>query len=128
MKLSVRNIAIATAMMAAAVVMVESAKAETTVKVPFNFTVAGKVMPAGSYKIDKDISGRVVTMQGNKTPDTFRWVLTPGEAGPTDGKVTLSFDEKGTAHALKAVKYGSMTTSQIDSKVKKSNTNTQQGQ
>ena len=36
---------------------------QPTVNVPFNFTVAGKTLPAGSYLVNHDSTGSFVTLE-----------------------------------------------------------------
>ena len=128
MKLSVRNLVIASAMMAAVAVTTTSAMAATTVKVPFNFTVEGKICPAGTYTVDKDVNARIITLQGKNAPQAFKWILSPSESVAPDSKVTMSFEQVGTTHALKSVKYGSMATPKIGSKTHEVSTHSDQGQ
>ena len=128
MKLSVRNLVIASAMMAAVAVTTTSAMAATTVKVPFSFTVDGKICPAGTYTVDKDVNTRIITLQGKQAPQSFKWVLGPANNVAADSKVTMSFDEVGKTHALKSVQYGSMVTAKIGSKTHEISTHADQGQ
>ena len=128
MKLSVRNLVIASAMMAAVAVTTTSAMAATTVKVPFNFTVEGKICPAGTYTVDKDVNARIVTLQGKQAPQSFKWVLTPADSSASDSKVKMSFEEVGNAHSLKSIQYGSMVTPKIKSKAHEVSTHSDQGQ
>ncbi len=118
MKFSVRNIVIASVVMAAAAVTAVSASAETHLNVPFSFTVAGKVCPAGVYLVNKDLNTRLVTLTSKNTPETFRWLVNPGSPAPNDSRVTLRFDEVGDSYTLKSVQYGALITSNLDKKSK----------
>jgi hypothetical protein len=107
---------LAPAVLAAGVLAANSAMAETTVKVPFNFTAGGKVCPAGYYTVEKQTSGSFVTLVHKGYPETFTWVVGPGTVDPTDTKVALKFDQSGSAHVLQAIQYGSLMTSRLDKK------------
>jgi hypothetical protein len=87
----------------------------TTLKVPFNFTVDGKVCPAGSYTIKRIDSDKFVTLQSNDSSASFTWIA--GSSAPRDGqRVVLSFDTEGKDHALRSIQYGPVTTPRLDAK------------
>ncbi|MGA7108195.1 MAG: hypothetical protein WBV28_02565 [Terracidiphilus sp.] len=104
------------AIMAAAALATTSAKAETTVKVPFSFTVGGKVLPAGQYAVRHDATENFVTFASKRSPQSFTWVLGPGMPDPTDNAVVLKFDQSGQTHALQSIQVGSMITGHLDKK------------
>ena len=107
---------LAPVVLAAAAFTVTTAKADTTVKVPFSFTVAGKNCPAGYYTVKQDLMHNMVTLQSNNAPRTFTWFLNPaGDIAPSS-KVTLRFNELGEAHSLQSGQYGSRVTSRLDKK------------
>jgi hypothetical protein len=118
MRTILRNLVLAPVVLAAAAVASTSAMAEVTVKVPFNFTVAGKNCPAGTYSVNRDTLHGLVTLKGVDAARSFNWVLGPGDSSSSSSKVTLQFDELGQNHFLRAVKYGSLTTSRLDKNVK----------
>jgi hypothetical protein len=90
-----------------------SAATATTLSVPFNFTVDGKVCPAGSYTIKRVDSDKFVTLQSNDSSASFAWIA--GSSAPRDGqRVVLSFDTEGKAHALRSIQYGPVTTPRLD--------------
>jgi|SRR5580704_9941181 hypothetical protein len=106
---------LAPVMMAAAALATSSAMAaESTVNVPFKFTAAGKTWPAGSYVIEKDIRGTMVTVKSKVNSLSFTCLIGPGEPAPTDLNVTLKFDELGPAYVLRTVQYGALITSRLD--------------
>lgn len=91
-----------------------AAMAETTLKVPFSFTVAGQSMPAGTYSVSKDALHNVVTLKSMDESKTFTAVLVPGDPAPGDTHVALKFDQSGNGHTLKSIQYGARTTSSLE--------------
>jgi hypothetical protein len=91
-----------------------TAMAETTLKVPFSFTVAGQSMPAGVYSVSKDSLHNVVTLKSMDESKTFSAVLVPGDPSPNDRHVALKFDQSGNGHTLKYIQYGPETTSSLE--------------
>ena len=107
---------LAPVVLAAAAFTATTAKADATVKVPFNFTVAGKNCPAGYYTVKHDFVHNMVTLQSKEAPRTFSWFLNPADDIRTESKVTLRFNELGEGHSLQSVQYGSRITSRLDKK------------
>jgi hypothetical protein len=91
-----------------------AAIAETTLKVPFSFTVAGQSMPAGTYSISKDTLHNVVTLKSMDESKTFTALLVPGDPAPSDTHVALKFDQSGNGHTLKSIQYGAGTTPSLE--------------
>ena len=91
-----------------------TAKAETTLTVPFSFTVAGQSMPAGVYSVSKDTTQNIVFLKSMDASKTFSAVLVPGDPAPNDSRVSLKFDQSGNGHTLKAIQYGPRTTSSLE--------------
>jgi hypothetical protein len=116
MRSTLRNLILASAAVAVAAITANSAMAQSTVDVPFNFSVAGKVLPAGSYTVDRGGFGSTVMLRSNKTAQAFSWILAPGEPAPNDTSVVLRFDETGKSYALRTVQYGAMITPRLDKK------------
>jgi hypothetical protein len=116
MRISFKTLVLVPAVLAAAVVATNTASAEETLKVPFNFTVAGKACPAGTYKVDKNAANGVVTLRSVETSKSFSWLLRPGNDAPKDAKVVLKFDEVGLTRTLQSVQFGPLTTSRLDKK------------
>lgn len=114
MRFALRALVLAPAVLAAAAVVSTSAMAEETVKVPFTFTAAGKICPAGTYKVDRDLNHSVVTLRSVDATRTFSWLLQPGDEGPKGAKVVLKFDESGQSHALRSVRYEQLSTARLD--------------
>lgn len=90
------------------------ARADTSVKVPFSFTVDGKRCPAGTYRVKGDAASTSVTLVGRDSSKIFTWVVVPitGESDPN--KVVLQFDQEGSGHALRSIQYKSQATSRLD--------------
>ena len=57
MRSKLHTVLASAALMAAAVLATNSAMAETTLQVPFNFIVAGKICPAGHYTVKENAIG-----------------------------------------------------------------------
>jgi hypothetical protein len=91
-----------------------TAMAETTLKVPFSFTVAGQSMPAGVYSVSKDSLHGMVILKSMDASKTFSAVLVPGDPAPNDTHVALKFDQSGNGHTLKSIQYGARTTSSLE--------------
>jgi hypothetical protein len=91
-----------------------TAKAETTLKVPFSFTVAGKTMPAGLYTVGQDTYHNMVVLKSQDASKNFSAVLVPGDPAPNDVHVALKFDTSGDTHVLKSIQYGSRVTTRLD--------------
>lgn len=108
------KLVLAPVVMAAAALVTTSASAESSVKVPFNFTVAGSSMPAGDYSLQKDSTGNTVTLKSKVTAQSYTFLIGPGDAAPTDSHVTLKFDEFSGGHALRSIQYGPQVTSRLD--------------
>ncbi|WP_263359705.1 hypothetical protein [Acidicapsa ligni] len=114
MRSILRNLILAPVVMAAAVVATNTAKAEVTVKVPFNFKVDGKDCPAGIYTVNKDAFRGVVTLQNKDTARAFTWILGPGTDVQSSSKVVLKFDQAGEEHSLRSLQYGQLSTPPLD--------------
>jgi hypothetical protein len=104
--------------MAAAALATNSASAEATLKVPFNFTAAGKICPAGEYAVDRDLNTNLVTLRSKDASRHFRWILGPSSGDLSNSAVVLRFDEQGTGHSLRSIQYGATITSTVDKKDK----------
>lgn len=112
-----RNFVLTPAVMAAAALATNTAMAEIILKVPFSFTVDGKNCPAGVYSIQwESTHGNLVTLKSKGVPQSFTWIVGPGDPAPGDTAVVLRFDELGETHALRSVQYGSQITSRLDTK------------
>lgn len=113
---SIFKFVLAPAVLAAVALAAHSATAETTVKIPFNFTASGKICPAGFYTVQKDSLGNFVTLMRKGSSDIFTYVVGPGAPDLADTKVALKFDRMGNDHVLQSIQYGSVVTSRLDKK------------
>jgi hypothetical protein len=114
MRSILRNLVLAPVALAAAALATNTAMAESTVHVPFNFSVAGKICPAGAYKVLEDNSRSVVTLESVDASRSFSWLIRPGDPAPNDTRVTLRFDQLGQGYALQSVQYHSRITPRLD--------------
>ncbi|MES2221104.1 MAG: hypothetical protein V4587_09080 [Acidobacteriota bacterium] len=114
MRSTLHTILASAALMAAAVLATNSAQAETTLKVPFSFTVAGKICPAGHYTVKENAIGSYLTLTNEDSSRVFTWLLLPSSPDYKSGDVVLKFDVAGKTHLLRSVQIGSMTTSVLD--------------
>jgi hypothetical protein len=119
MRFTLPKFFLASAIAATAVLATNSALAERLVNVPFNFMVDGKACPAGIYSLDHNQITGIVTLRNADWKRSFTWVAGPGEPGPTDSRVILSFDENGQDRVLRTVQYGNLITAQLDGKHKR---------
>lgn len=115
MKSMLSKFVLAPAVLAAAVLATSSASA-ATVKVPFQFTAAGQICPAGYYTVNHDSNDNFITLSSKSSPRSFTWVVGPGASDPTDRKISLKFDQVGGSHVLQSIQYGSVVTSKLDKK------------
>jgi len=106
---------LAPAIMAAAALATLPTIAEAaTVNVPFDFTVAGQSLPAGSYSVQHDSYRNIVTLQSRTTSRSFAWIASPSAA--INPSVTLKFDVQGDSHTLQSIQSGSFVTPNLDKK------------
>lgn len=105
---------LAPALLAAAALTSNTAKAQTRLDVPFSFTAAGKTCPAGVYALQHDPNGNYVVLSNQKARRSFVWVMSPGPVDPTGNHVALEFDKAGDGLALRSIRYGSMVTARLD--------------
>jgi len=118
MRSILHSLVLAPVVLAAAALTPHIAMAEVVVNVPFNFTVDGKVCPAGQYTVDRDPIKNLITLRGAKAPVGFNWFLTPGDDDRKPSSVVLHFNENDEKFSLSTVEYGRMTTHQLDRKSK----------
>ncbi len=90
------------------------ARAETTLKVPFSFTVSGQPMPAGIYKVQESSSHNMVIFRNEDSSKSFSYTLQPGDDASSDRHVALKFKTAGDQHTLRSIQFGSRTTSRLD--------------
>jgi hypothetical protein len=119
---SIRHrLALAPAVIMAAALAAHPAVAETTtIKVPFNFRVAGETFPAGDYRIRHDDRGSFVTLAAKNSSQSFTSLIGPGAPSPREYKIALKFDLVGQTHFLQSIQYRTMITGKLDKEALKS--------
>lgn len=105
---------LAPVVMAAAALATSTAMAETTLKVPFSFTAAGKVWPAGNYTVQRDRNIHFVTLTSKDNSQSFEALIGPGDPDPASSQIVLKFDAMGGTHALRTIQYESAITSRLN--------------
>jgi hypothetical protein len=118
MRIKLGTLILGSATMAAAALAAIPAMAAdaTTLKVPFNFTVNGKVCPAGTYSVQRDNLASTLVLRGKDPSNTFIWIAGPSDVRK-DGGAVLSFDQIGEMHALRSVRSGSLATPTLDKRL-----------
>jgi hypothetical protein len=120
MRSILHSLVLAPALFAAAALAPNSAMAEAVVNVPFNFTVDGKVCPAGQYSVRRDPIKNEVFLRSEKAPIGFHWFLAPGDDDRKPSTVTLHFNQDDQNFTLQTVEYGRLTTHSLVRKPKHS--------
>ena len=115
MRFMVSKFALAAIILTTAGLYSHTAKAETILNVPFDFTVAGKAMPAGLYTVEQDTYHNLVILRSKDGAKSFSWILLPGDPAPNEVHVALKFDQSGSARTLRSIQYGPRTTARLDS-------------
>ena len=118
MRINLPKFFLASAVMAAAALTTQTAMAEKHVNVPFDFTVHGKVWPAGMYQVQKEPSSSLVTLKSVDAKESITFVGSPSDAAPNDHRVILKFDNVGDTRALRTLQYESLTSPQLDKEKK----------
>jgi hypothetical protein len=114
MRSILHRILLASAVAATAALTTSSALADMKVNVPFNFTVDGKVCPAGFYTVGRDTVTGAVTLRDVAWKRSFSWIASPGEPAPTDSRIVLRFDKDGDNYTLQSVQYHALITARLD--------------
>ena len=115
MRLPLHSLFLAPALLAAAAVTPQPASA-AVLHVPFAFAVAGKILPAGDYKVDRTLNGGAVALSSIDAREHFTWILTPGDPDPGSTAVTMRFDATETGYALRSIQYNALITPRLDKK------------
>ena len=119
MRFKFPTLILAPAIMAAAALTIQPALAETTtLKVPFEFSVGNKILPAGPYMVERDPHGSFLRLQNPDLSQTFTWLAVP--SGIKTGRVVLRFEAAGQKHILQSVQYGVMQTPDLEKRMKNS--------
>jgi len=121
MRITLRSLLLTSAFIAAAAFTTRTATAET-LRVPFEFTLYGKTLPAGLYNVHRDIGAELITMEGPERHEIFTWMLVPGDANPSSNAVKMSFTKDGSQYALHTIQYRAYTTFALDKNKSKHST------
>ena len=113
MRITLRSLVLALAALATVAFTANTASA-ATVHVPFNFNVNGKVLPAGDYSVSRGVNDGFVTLKSEDCKNAYTWVVTRSESQQSEPAVTLRFDERDGAYALRDVRYNDLKTGQLD--------------
>jgi hypothetical protein len=119
MRMTVRTQILALAMLALVAWVPNSVKAQSRLDVPFNFVVAGKTLPAGTYSITQNKAIGLVTLQGEG--QSVSWMADSNGPALQAAKGSLTFDHIDGAYYLRVMQYGRMVTPQLDAKVRSTN-------
>jgi len=114
MKNIVRNFLVASAVVAAIAFTSTAALADSNVKIPFDFKVGSKTLPAGDYVVKQNPNHTTVQLFSRNGVNSFTWILQPGDPDPSSNTVKLTFDTNGTTDWLRSIDYGPQTTPRID--------------
>jgi len=114
MRITVRTQILALALLAVAAVAPMTVKAQSRLDVPFNFVVAGKTLPAGTYSITENKAIGLVSLRGEGREIT--WMATG--SGPSCLTANLTFDHEGSTYYLRTMQYGRLITPRLDGKVR----------
>lgn len=113
MRSIIRRVTLASAVGVAVALSGNCAMAATRINVPFQFNVAGKTLPAGSYHLVHEANSGFVTLSSIDSNRSYTWLLTPGPS-EYDKKIAMKFENLNGTHVLESVQYGSMITPRID--------------
>lgn len=113
MKLNLRTLVLASAVTATAALASIPALAATagaaTLHVPFRFSVAGRVLPAGNYIVKRD-TNNFISLQTEDASRNYTWITNPAD---NDGRIVLRFGVEGQKHVLESVQYGALVTPRL---------------
>lgn len=115
MRISPRSLVLASAVLVSAAFTIQTAAAET-VRVPFNFKVNGKPMPAGTYQVQRNGLNSFVSLEGPAANQSYMWTLAPGDAAPASSEVKVTFAKYGSDYELRQIQYHSQITHRLDTR------------
>lgn len=98
---------------AVAALFSQPAQAER-VTVPFAFTALDHSFPPGVYDVEENLNKNSVTVHCEGGPESFTWIMGPGDPAPGDQRITLRFIESSNGkHVLDSVQYRDQITSKL---------------
>ena len=113
MRITLRSLVLALVVLAASAFTTRTASA-ASVRVPFDFNIDGKTLPAGTYNVTRDMNGQLVTLESQDCKYAYSWLVMRDPADQPSHLVTLRFDESGNNYALRTVQYDTLTTKRLD--------------
>jgi hypothetical protein len=105
--------AIAATTLAAIPAMADSAR----LNIPFSFTVDGKLLPAGEYRVQSIEHGNLVNLRNADSTQYFTWIA--GSSNEDGRNAVLRFTADGNVHALQSVRIGPLVTPNLIKKAHK---------
>ena len=114
MRITLRSLVLTLVVLAAAAFTTKTASAEVNLRVPFNFNVNGKTLPAGLYSVQRDLGSSFVKLTSPDSKLVGQWILQSSDANPTDTAITLRFDEGEGSYALRSIQYKAGITKRLD--------------
>jgi hypothetical protein len=113
MRITLRSLFLALAVLATLAFTSHTAAA-ANVRVPFDFNVDGKTLPAGTYVVTRDNNGNMVTLESQDCKYAHMWLVMRDGEEQSPNMVTLRFDENGGRYALRTVEYDTLITKRLD--------------
>jgi hypothetical protein len=113
MRITLRSLFMTLAVLATVAFTAQTASA-ASVRVPFNFEINGKTLPAGTYSVTRDLNGSFVTLESEDCKYAYTWYALRGEPMQPGRDITLRFDEYGSEYALQSVQFNSLITPKLD--------------
>ena len=114
MRSTLRSLALAPVLMAAAALALPNVAAAETLKVPFQFTADGKVFPAGNYRVEEGAARNLITLRSADGSRGYTWITRPGGSDGAGHLVILKFDRWQDRHALRSIQYDNQVTPRLD--------------
>ena len=113
MRITLRSLFLALAVLATSAFTTRRAAA-ANVRVPFDFNVDGKTLPAGTYVVTRDNNGDTVTLESQDCKYAHTWLVIRDGEQQAEHMVTLRFDQSGDKYALRTVEYDTLITKRLD--------------
>ena len=112
MRLSLRFLTLASAVIGG-LAFTQAASAQHVMHVPFTFKAGDKTLPAGEYRVQRDLNGHLVTLENTDKLTSYTYLLSlPGEQSHKG--VALLFDRSGSTYILNSIVVNDRTTGKLD--------------